>query len=262
MNEREHIPVGECVRGHVYRIHSRNLSFGVFVPEKDDGFIGIREKAGSRYLFTEHHADTGGMFGTVRPLEDLGPLKDPRILLQEHLRSTCRYCGEPAESYEHEKDGEKVRGRRHLGGGEEQCPDPPDLLLQRNRPLYEALAKIEREAGKGASIEYVFVLMGGQLDADGDGWKPNTQFSGTGAGGVVGVFSTRGAVRAYVEDNPPKWTGTDGGWSDYEADSWTPYTGQGSAPEDMWITGPVAPDGRYAWRKVMRMRLKGDDYVW
>jgi hypothetical protein len=262
MNERKHIPVGECKRGHVYRIHSRNLSFGVFVPEKEDGFIGIRVKGGSPYLFTELHADTGGSFGTVYPEEDLGPLEDERILLTEHLPTTCEYCGERTESYpvDDESMPNGVRYlRRHISGDGSVCDDAQSVLNQ-NLLLYRALRGIEQRHGKGASIEYVFVLVQGNQDADGDGWYPDTQFSGVGNGGVRGVFKTRGALHAYVEDHPPRF---DCGGHDYKADEWTRYSGRGAGTEPMWITGPVAPlGGRYIWLHTIKMRLKGDDYVW
>lgn len=66
------IPLNECIHGHVYRIHSRNLDYGVF-KSNIGGFTGIREKFGDHYLFTEYHYDTGAPYGTVHPLEDLGP---------------------------------------------------------------------------------------------------------------------------------------------------------------------------------------------
>ena len=68
------IPLDQCVKGHVYRMHSRNLDPGVF--DGDRGFVGVREKFNSRYLFTEFHWDTGPPHGTVKPLEDLGPLPE------------------------------------------------------------------------------------------------------------------------------------------------------------------------------------------
>lgn len=58
-------------RGHLYRIKSRNLPYGVF--DGKSGFIGIREKFLELYLFTEYDYDDGPPFGTVRVLEDLGP---------------------------------------------------------------------------------------------------------------------------------------------------------------------------------------------
>jgi hypothetical protein len=65
------IRLTECKPRHVYRLRSRNLSVGVF-DEDSNGFIGIREKFGSRYLDTEHHRDTGPPHGTATPYEELG----------------------------------------------------------------------------------------------------------------------------------------------------------------------------------------------
>ena len=72
------IPLEQCQKGGLYRIRSRNLSFGVF--NGDGGFVGIREKFGSEYLFTEYHWDTGAPFGTVKPVEllEMCPLSDIR----------------------------------------------------------------------------------------------------------------------------------------------------------------------------------------
>src|SRR5579872_5414717 len=58
----------ECVNGGLYRIHSRNLAYGVYKADVR-GFVGIRNKFGSNYLFTEYHWDNGPPFGTVRPIE-------------------------------------------------------------------------------------------------------------------------------------------------------------------------------------------------
>lgn len=73
-NRQPHIPLRSCVDRHIYRIHARNFSIGVFCVE-DAGFVGIREKFGSYYLFAEYHWDLGANnYGTVTPLADLGPL--------------------------------------------------------------------------------------------------------------------------------------------------------------------------------------------
>lgn len=64
---KDYIKLEDCVRGRVYQIHSRNLSFGVF--NGDGGFIGIRFKFNSRFLDTEWHWDHGR--GTAKPLKDL-----------------------------------------------------------------------------------------------------------------------------------------------------------------------------------------------
>ena len=68
------IPLDKCVARHVYRIHSRNLDYGVF--DGNVGFVGLREKFGHLYLFTEDHYDVGAPHGTVSPQEDLGAIPD------------------------------------------------------------------------------------------------------------------------------------------------------------------------------------------
>ena len=79
---------------HIYEVHSRNLLVGVFDPDVATierggvtlyGFIGIRTKFTSRYLFTEHgHA-----------LRELGRIEDDRIQLWERYPGTmCEFCGE------------------------------------------------------------------------------------------------------------------------------------------------------------------------
>jgi hypothetical protein len=73
----DRIPLNECIHGGLYRIDSRNLSIGVF-DEKAQGYVGIREKFGARFLFTEYDWDTGPPFGTATPKEFLGmcPITD------------------------------------------------------------------------------------------------------------------------------------------------------------------------------------------
>jgi len=48
----------------------RNLSYGVY--DGKEGFIGIREKFGHEFLFTEYHFDQGPPFGTVHTIIDTG----------------------------------------------------------------------------------------------------------------------------------------------------------------------------------------------
>jgi hypothetical protein len=51
---------------YLYKIESRNLSYGVF-RGRTNGFLGIRYKFGSRFIFEEDHWDTGEPYGTVKP---------------------------------------------------------------------------------------------------------------------------------------------------------------------------------------------------
>lgn len=66
-NETNYIKLEDCIHRRVYRLNSRNLSFGVFNGK--NGFIGIRTKFNSRFLDTEDHWDTGAPHGTAKPTE-------------------------------------------------------------------------------------------------------------------------------------------------------------------------------------------------
>jgi len=70
----DYIPLNECKKGYLYNIVSRNLTFGIY--DGKGGFIGIREKFGSRYLFTEFHWDKDPSCGTVKPIKELGRLPE------------------------------------------------------------------------------------------------------------------------------------------------------------------------------------------
>lgn len=91
----ECIPLSECKHRFLYRIFSRNLAFGVF-DENNSGFVGIREKFGRFYLFTEHHRDTGAPYGTVSPLEELEPLPE-NIRIEESLGVIDVHTRRPVE---------------------------------------------------------------------------------------------------------------------------------------------------------------------
>lgn len=84
------LSVAECKPGRLYRFRSRNLWLGVFngLPGSEAGFIGIREKFGSRYLFTEYHHETGGCFGTVSGVKDAGLDLPSGIRLSDHAENT------------------------------------------------------------------------------------------------------------------------------------------------------------------------------
>ena len=79
------IPLKECKHRFLYRIHSRNLDFGIFNKE-NNGFVGLRYKSGDLFLFTELHDDLGHPHGTVRPLEELEVLPE-EIALKTRIES-------------------------------------------------------------------------------------------------------------------------------------------------------------------------------
>jgi len=81
----DYIKIPECINRGVYKIYSRNLAFGAFNGES--GFLGIREKFGQRYIFTEYHRDSSETYGTVNPIEYLGLNVPDNIPLVEYLGS-------------------------------------------------------------------------------------------------------------------------------------------------------------------------------
>mgnify|MGYP003619625960 CR=1 FL=1 len=88
--ELNYIPLDDCQSGGVYEIYSRNLTVGVF-DIKTNGFIGIREKFGSEFLFTELHRDLGPPHGTVAPKKLLTQLPS-NIEIEEYNETVCQNC--------------------------------------------------------------------------------------------------------------------------------------------------------------------------
>lgn len=91
------IPLEQCKNGVLYRIASRNLSFGVF-REASKGFVGIREKFGDEFLFTEYHWDTGPPYGTVSPHAELEPVPEG-MSLEETLGTVGIKSRRPLEYF-------------------------------------------------------------------------------------------------------------------------------------------------------------------
>lgn len=86
-----YIKIPDLKERHVYRIHSRNLDFGIYYTRgSDHGFLGIREKFKSKYLFTEYHWD-GESFATVRPLYLIEKVPDS-FVIKESLGTECYNC--------------------------------------------------------------------------------------------------------------------------------------------------------------------------
>lgn len=83
------IHLDACKHGWTYKIHSRNLIAGVFNKETN-GFVGLREKFGKVFLFTEFHYDTGAPYGTVSPEKEIEecPITD----LRESFDTICFKC--------------------------------------------------------------------------------------------------------------------------------------------------------------------------
>ena len=80
----QRIPLAALIHKRIYRIHSRNLIVGVW-NEETNGFIGIRNKFGNDYLFTEYEYDTNGKYGTAWAIELVDAKLSDNVLLAETL---------------------------------------------------------------------------------------------------------------------------------------------------------------------------------
>ena len=146
-----HIPLEECEGRAIYRLQSRNLIVGVF-NEKKNGFIGIRQKFDSRYLFTEYHFDNGPPLGTARPLERLGKLDNEHIRLWEsYPGSMCEFCGRPVEYrkelYERYQVDRETWPWVHTEAVDD-CGEAGPIGYGTYRPLFNILEDHEDELGE------------------------------------------------------------------------------------------------------------------
>lgn len=131
------IPRENCKDRFVYRISSRNLSFGVFQKE-GNGFIGIRTKFGSRYLFTEYHWDNGPPHGTVTPLEELMALPED-IEAKDNLGSMCEVCEKDVKF-----DMSRPPNERWYHVKPSECPDfNVRPLTRHNDKLFKFMEGVE-----------------------------------------------------------------------------------------------------------------------
>lgn len=140
------IPLSECEEGYLYRIDCRNLSLGVFNSKA--GFIGIRDKWGSKFLFTEYHWDTGPPFGTVCPKEKLEKLPDD-IELTESLGMRDMKTKRPMLFVKEKGDASPAhlrgKGKWVFTDTGEDCGEDTDPRYWRNEALFDWLKKQEEK---------------------------------------------------------------------------------------------------------------------
>jgi len=152
-----YIPLTACQLGHVYVIRSRNLSVAVY--DGANGFIGIREKFGQRYLFTEYHHDQGAPYGTVHPLKDLGPLPAGIEPIERMVHKHGDHWGRRGEEIvpvirRDKRDDEPPHGSRQgfvdlYADTGERMPDKQYPFLRENQPLFKHLAVLEEIPSAG-----------------------------------------------------------------------------------------------------------------
>lgn len=133
------IPLENCKHGYLYKIDSRNLILGVFNQESK-GFIGIREKFGDEFLFTEYHWDTGAPFGTVKPQEELCQLPE-NIKVKEGLGSVDQKTKRPVAFDKPVADG----GRGWYFTDTNEADQEIKSMYVENKELFDWLKEKEKE---------------------------------------------------------------------------------------------------------------------
>lgn len=134
------------VTGGIYAVHSRNLRYAVY--DGNDGFTGIREKLGSRYLFTEYLRTAGsGPLGTVTPLEQVASLVPGIPLWERDLDnpSMCLDCGRRAWW-----TGPPGPAPWRCEGN---CEKTSPVAAGANAQLYDVLDLIGNQEGLGNGLE-------------------------------------------------------------------------------------------------------------
>lgn len=135
-SEKKWLSLEDCENRGVYRIHSRNLLVGVF--DGSEGFIGIREKFGDKFLFKEYHWEASPTLGTVRPMEKIADL--PVEIEVEEGDSLCQNCKVPTGFEKGVEGGPGIWS--HLA--ETTCKDPRSGFY-RYEPLFSYLTELEKE---------------------------------------------------------------------------------------------------------------------
>ncbi len=131
----DYIALDECQEGTVYRLHSRNLSCGVF--DGKNSFIGIREKFDHLFLDSEVHRDDRG---TAVPLEPIGEIPG-FIPLKMHLGSRDRITGRAVDFDVPVAEG--GRGWFFLDDGESSQEIRPQAVG--NNDLYRLMEEFTNE---------------------------------------------------------------------------------------------------------------------
>jgi len=154
------IPKSECKDRQLYRLHARNIAFGVYRAE-DGAFFGLRTKFGTTFVEPEFHwnndDDNGEYFGSAKPVEELPEVLPTDIVNDDDLGTACSVCGKDTkyvkwpegDSREHRLWNGKtmlVEGRwQHTDGT--RC-DGMAGNRRSNKPLYDWLVTMNAKYGK------------------------------------------------------------------------------------------------------------------
>lgn len=134
MMKRKYLNRDELEEGRVYLLHSRNLTLGVWRPEKND-FVGIRLKFDSRFLDSEYYERT------AFPTAALNMCVPDEIPLVERNQTIDTITGRPVDFDTPVANG--GRGWFFLDG-EGEANQEIRALSPTNKLLFEFLDRIEK----------------------------------------------------------------------------------------------------------------------
>lgn len=147
----DYLELSSLEHGRVYRVHSRNLAIGVW-NSYTQGFIGIREKFKSRYLFSELEYSSNSRFGTAKAVShDLDLIVPAPMKISETLDPVCSACGdrtypvwidEPKWS-----SGRRCVGDRHYVNSQCTLEGTHCAVSPANIDLFNCLDAIENSLG-------------------------------------------------------------------------------------------------------------------
>ncbi len=159
----------EMVDRCVYDVRARNFRVGVW-NAKTSGFIGIREKLGSLFLFTEYWSEPDSPVSTARAVELLGQVPEG-VQVREYLPSTCTECGKEVEHIEYTRENPRgdQKGFQHTDGtpmedtrqgsyGVHVNANPAlfDELVPLSQQVYDADRQEMLDEGFGAGERYIY----------------------------------------------------------------------------------------------------------
>lgn len=131
------IPMDQLEHRRLYIIRSRNLVAGVW-DEARRGFIGVREKFGTEYLFTEFHYDLDPQIGTVSGMEPTEHVLPGDVEMVEG-RTLCNTCEAPAGWTQNPEITDRTSGTWGHVDSELDDQHKARAAYFMNQPLYEWL---------------------------------------------------------------------------------------------------------------------------
>ena len=150
-----YIALNDLEHGRVYRIHSRNLTVGVW-NSVAQGFIGIRRKFNSYFLFTELEYTVNDYFGTARAVEALDTVVPSSMQISESLDPVCRECGDRTfqvwKSEPSWPNGQRCVGNKHYVNSGCHLEGTHCSVIPENRELYNLMHNVQVKLGNPAVI--------------------------------------------------------------------------------------------------------------